>query len=75
MQYSLSLNCRIGSSERRRKFPSGRFQLADKIQSVTWLDNGETVSFIQNSNDVVVTTVPYTYGRNLVVRVAKIVCN
>lgn len=52
-----------------------KFQLANKIQSVTWLDNGETVSFIQNSNDVVVTTVPYTYGRNLVVRVAKIVCD
>lgn len=51
-----------------------KFQLADQIHSITWMDNDEPVTFTQNGNDVVVTTVPYTYGHNLVVRVAKIIC-
>lgn len=50
------------------------FKLADKIQSVRWMDNGEEVAFKQDGEDVTITTVPFTYGRNLVVRVAKIVC-
>ena len=50
------------------------FKLADKIQSVKWMDNGEEVAFKQDGEDVTITTVPFTYGRNLVVRVAKIVC-
>ena len=41
-----------------------RFQLADKTQSIVWEDNGTAT----------VKTVPFTYGRNLVVRVAKNVC-
>jgi len=48
------------------------FKLDKKIKKITWLDNGEEVGFEQNGNDVVVKTVPYTYGRHLVVRVAKI---
>lgn len=51
-----------------------KFKLADKIQSVTWLDNGAAVEYMQDGENVMVTTVPYTYGRSLVVRVAKIVC-
>lgn len=50
------------------------FKLADKIQSVRWMDNDEEVSYRQEGEDVTVTTVPFSYGRNLVVRVAKIVC-
>ena len=50
------------------------FKLKDRIQSVIWLDNGEDVVFKQDGEDVTITTVPFTYGRNLVVRVAKIVC-
>lgn len=50
------------------------FKLADKIQSVRWMDNDEDVSYKQEGGNVTVTTVPFSYGRNLVVRVAKIVC-
>ncbi len=48
------------------------FRLKKKIKKVTWLDNGEEVRFEQNKDYVIIKTVPYTYGRNLVVRVAKI---
>lgn len=51
-----------------------RFHLTDKIQSIVWMDNGADVQFTQDNQTVTVKTVPYTYGRNLVVRVAKIVC-
>lgn len=50
------------------------FKLKDKIQSVKWLDNGEEVAFKQDGDNVTITTAPFSYGRNLVVRVAKIVC-
>ena len=50
------------------------FKLDKKIKKVTWLDNGEEVNFEQNGADVTVRTVPYMYGRHLVVRVAKIEC-
>ena len=50
------------------------FILEDKIISVTWLDNGEQVQFSQKGSQVSVHTVPFCYGRNLVVRVAKIAC-
>ncbi len=51
------------------------FELQDKIKSITWLDNKEVVEYAQNENRVTVYTVPYSYGRNLVVRVAKIECD
>lgn len=51
-----------------------KFKLADKITSVTWLDNQTPVEYTQDGEDVTVQTVPYQYGRDLVVRVAKIVC-
>lgn len=51
-----------------------KFRLADKITSVTWLDNQTPVEYTQDGEDVTVKTVPYQYGRDLVVRVAKIVC-
>ena len=50
------------------------FKLKDKIQSVKWLDNGENVAYKQDGDNVTITTAPFSYGRNLVVRVAKIVC-
>lgn len=50
------------------------FELEDTISSVTWMDDGTEVEFSQNGKQVSVVTVPYTYGRHLVVRVAKIVC-
>lgn len=48
------------------------FTMSKKIKSVTWLDNGAPVEFEQDGDRVTVKTVPYTYGRQLVVRVAKI---
>lgn len=51
-----------------------KFKLTEKITSVTWMDDDSAVEFTQNGEDVVIRTVPFTYGRDLVVRVAKIVC-
>ena len=45
----------------------------EKISSVKWLDNGKDVSFEQNGSEVVIKTVPFFYGVNHVVRVAKII--
>lgn len=51
-----------------------KFQLGEKIQSVTWMDDGKEVPFDQDGDQVNVHTEVFQYGRNLVVRVAKIVC-
>ncbi len=50
------------------------FELPEQIVSVTWMDNGEPVDYAQEGAYVTIHTVPYCYGRNLVVRVAKIIC-
>lgn len=50
------------------------FEISKKVQSAVWLDNGEPVKFEQKGNEVMVHTVPYAYGRDLVVRVAKLYC-
>lgn len=55
-------------------FYEDAFEFDKKISSVTWLDNGEPLGFIQNGSRVVIETEPFGYGRNLVVRVAKISC-
>lgn len=48
------------------------FEINEKIKSVIWLDDGTSVSFEQNGAFTKVFTEPFRYGRNLVVRVAKI---
>ena len=53
---------------------SDRFELEEKIASITWMDNGKPVVYEQEGSQVIVHTVPFCYGRNLVVRVAKILC-
>ena len=50
------------------------FQLNQKIDKAIWMDNGAEVTFTQEGERVTVTTEPFTYGRNLVVRIAKLVC-
>ena len=50
------------------------FELPEQIASVTWMDSGEPVDYVQEGARVTIHTVPYCYGRNLVVRVAKIIC-
>lgn len=51
-----------------------RFPLSKEVQNITWLDNGEKVEFEQSETEVTVHTVPFMYGCNHVVRVAKIQC-
>jgi len=48
------------------------FEMDEEIESVKWLDNSAPVSFVQNGSSVKIFTEPFRYGRNLVVRVAKI---
>ena len=48
------------------------FTLDREITEITWLDNGESVTYEQTGNRVCVHTEPFCYGRNLVIRVAKI---
>ena len=48
------------------------FKLDKKIKKITWLDNGEEPEYEQDGDKVIVKTKPYMYGRQLVVRVAKI---
>ena len=50
------------------------FELNEEIESITWMDTETDVPFEQKGDEVFVYTEPYAYGRNLVVRVAKIVC-
>lgn len=50
------------------------FSFDREIKSIQWLDNEAEVEFDQKNGKVTVHTVPYNYGRSLVVRVAKISC-
>ncbi len=50
------------------------FPFDRKIQSVTWMENGEALPFEQKNGKTTIHTNPFDYGNNLVVRVAKIVC-
>ena len=55
-------------------FYEDSFNLSENIISVNWLDDGKALDFSQNGQRVTIKTEPFDYGRNLVVRVAKIVC-
>ncbi len=50
------------------------FALPRKILTAHWLDNGAEVAFCQEKGKTTLQTVPFTYGRQLVVRVAKLEC-
>ncbi len=50
------------------------FSIPDKVVSVNWMDTNEPLEFVQEADKVTVFTVPFKYGRDTVVRVAKIVC-
>ncbi len=49
-----------------------RFTTDRRVARVTWLDNKEELSFTQDGNSVTVTAEPFSYGTDLVIRVAKI---
>ena len=49
-----------------------RLSFPSPIASVSWLDNGKELAFYEEDGDTVIKTTPFEYGRDLVVRVAKI---
>ena len=48
------------------------FGVKEKVNKITWLDNGEELSFRQDGETLAVDCTGFTYGKSLVVRVAKI---
>lgn len=50
------------------------FSIPEKVKSVHWLDTNEPLEFKQDADKVTVYTVPFKYGRDTAVRVAKIIC-
>ena len=63
------INVTIGGE---KKDYNNYFTFGEKIKSVTWVDNGESVNFTQDGDKVNVIPAPFCYGQDLVVRVAKI---
>ena len=49
------------------------FAFDPHIAEVRWLDTGDTLPFTQENGRVSISTTPFAYGSNLVVRVAKII--
>ena len=49
-----------------------RFRIPERIVSACWMDTQSAIQFRQNGENVALQTEPYTYGRSLVVRVAKL---
>lgn len=49
-----------------------RLFFPEAIQSIHWLDNGEELAYSRQGDLVTINTTPYTFGIDLVVRVAKI---
>ncbi|MBQ6825450.1 MAG: alpha-L-fucosidase [Clostridia bacterium] len=49
-----------------------KFPFSSEIESVTFMDNGDKIDFEQKDGICTIHTFPYVFGRNLVVRVAKI---
>lgn len=58
-----------GSTEYRRTFTFPR-----AIRSIVWMDNEEAVTYSQTAGQVTLQAEPFSYGRSLVVRIAKITC-
>ena len=45
--------------------------MTDKIKSLKWMDNDESLAFIQGEGMLCFDATGYEYGKSLVVRVAK----
>ena len=52
--------------------PKNFDRVKGKVKSVRWTDNGEELSFTQDSEHLTVNATGYPYGRNYVVRVAEV---
>lgn len=50
------------------------FNFESRVKSINWMDNGQVVPYEHKEGKLIVYTEPFEYGRSLVVRVAKIVC-
>ena len=50
------------------------FTFEPQVKSITWMDNDQEVFYEHKEGKLTVYTEPFQYGRSLVVRVAKIVC-
>lgn len=61
------------TKKRRFEDYTYRFRLPEKIKEVKWLDNGESVPYTQDGNEVSLVTSPQKYGEQLVVKIAKII--
>lgn len=48
------------------------FSFSEKIKSVKWIYNDESLDFTQSCEKAVVTTTPKSYGESMVVKIAKI---
>ena len=48
------------------------YGVKEKVKKITWLDNGEELSFHQNGETLAVNCTGFAYGKSLVVRVAKV---
>lgn len=48
------------------------FVFPEQIKSVCWMDSGEELNFVQNGENVTITTKPYMYGESYVVRIVEI---
>ena len=49
-----------------------KFSVPEKIRSIEWLVTGGGISFVQDGEDVTVTTTRQDYGNSVVVRIAKL---
>lgn len=72
--YDLPMSADPNVALQKEDLYSDIFLMKDRIHAIHWMDNGESVEFVQDEERVTVKTVPYVYGRDLVVRVAKIIC-
>lgn len=50
------------------------FEIPETVVSAKWMDNDEALEFEQKEREVTIHTTAFDYGRDLVVRVAKISC-
>lgn len=72
--YDLPMSADPNVALKSKTLYSDQFKMKEKILSINWMDNNEALDFIQEKEYVMVRTMPYAYGRDLVVRVAKITC-
>ena len=69
LEISANINVELSKGNANRE---NVFALSEKVKSVKWLDNGESLFFTQEGEKVTLINTPQLYGEHYVVRVAKI---